>query len=982
MSNVSRVVRLAATLLAFVATGIHAGGPLSLCPDKSPVKYPGAGIINLNYDLGNLGPRMKADADVLVASSVALWTNVGTSTVTLGRGPDLVADITPANFASTNNSSDGLNPVVYDTDGEIIDMIFGLGAKNNTLGFAGSSFSTSPTCQYREGRAVINGFFTMSDTTLVVTLAHEIGHLIGLDHTQLDTTQGISLSGNRPLMYPSASRNTMTLHEDDEAAVSTLYPDAIPFNNTYGQISGTFVLADGATAVRGANLWATETTTNKVYSVVSDYLTQNTGFFRLALPAGTYNLRAGTILTTFTGGSSVGPYSDNTAGLSFQSPLYVGGVAMANVTLGNAVPTMFTITPGCEASLTFRIDGTGTIGGNCSGAATFVLNVAKSGTGTGTVTSAPAGINCGATCSSSFASGASVTLTATPTGGAVFGGWSGACTGTGTCNVTMNGTASVTANFLPAAAASEIFPPTCQLPAGWTVPGTAQSGWSVVSNDATEGICSLKSNPIGDLQRAQIQFTGTLAAGNITFNRRVSSETGFDCFRFLVDGMQQAVGGTCSGNGVGGIGASGNVAWGPVSVPVTAGPHTLIWSYEKDGSVSTPDDAAYIDAVVLPVGNPGTVQFTAGTASVSENFSSVVLSVSRTGGSVGAASVNFATTGITATPGSDFTAQTGTLNWSNGESASKNIVVPITNDALIEGNETFSVTLSSPTGATLGATTTTTVTITDNDFASAPDAPTIGAATPGNAQATIAFTPPASNGGSPITGFTATCNPGALTGTAAASPINVGSLLNGTAYTCSVTASNAIGNSVASATVGVTPSAVAPTSLVGVVSRKTHAAAGAFDIAIDTVPVITGAITVEPRIIGAGHTVRFQFNNAITIAGTIAVVDGTNANVPASAVASGNDVIVTIAALADNKRVTFTLTGVNVTVNPPPVSMGFLLGDINNNRSVNASDISAVKARSGQTTSAMNFRFDVNASGAVNASDISAVKARSGVALP
>ena len=550
-----------------------------------------------------------------------------------------------------------------------------------------------------------------------------------------------------------------------------------------------------------------------------------------------------------------------------------------------------------------------------------------------------------------------VTLSA-PTGGAIIG-----APATQTINIT-----------------TEAFPVGCQLPVGWTVPATATSGWSVVTSDANEGACSLKSNTIADSQRSQIQFIGTLAAGNITFDRRVSSESGYDCFRFLIDGVQQAVGGTCAS--VGGIGASGDVAWGSVSVPVTAGSHTLIWSYEKDSSISTADDAAYIDAVVLPMASPGTLQFTAGTASVSENFSSVVLSVSRTGGSLGAASVNFATTGITATAGSDFTAQAGTLNWIDGETASKNIVIPITNDTLVEADETFSVTLSSPTGATLGSPATITVTITDNDLGTAPGAPTIGAATPGNAQAMIAFTPPASNGGSPITGFTATCNPGALTGTAAASPINVGSLLNGTAYTCSVTATNIIGTSGASGTVGVTPSAAATATLIGVVSRKTHAAVGAFDIAIDTVPVITGAITVEPRTIGAGHTVRFQFNNAITNAGTIAVVDGTNTNVPASAVASGNDVVVTIAALADNKRVTFTLTGVNGTVNPGPVSMGFLLGDINNTRSVNASDISGVKARSGQTTTALNFKFDVNVTGAVNASDISAIKARSGLVLP
>ena len=78
---------------------------------------------------------------------------------------------------------------------------------------------------------------------------------------------------------------------------------------------------------------------------------------------------------------------------------------------------------------------------------TFPLTVNKSGTGSGTVTSNPGGINCGATCTSSYNSGTVVTLTATPAAGSVFAGWSGGCSGTGSCAVTMNAAATVTASF-------------------------------------------------------------------------------------------------------------------------------------------------------------------------------------------------------------------------------------------------------------------------------------------------------------------------------------------------------------------------------------------------------------------------------------------------------------------------------------------------------------------------------------------------------
>ncbi len=83
--------------------------------------------------------------------------------------------------------------------------------------------------------------------------------------------------------------------------------------------------------------------------------------------------------------------------------------------------------------------------------------------------------------------------------------------------------------------------------------------------------------------------------------------------------------------------------------------------------------------------------------------------------------------------------------------------------------------------------------------ATVPGAPTIGAATAGNAQATVTFSPPGSNGGSAITSFTVTANPGGATGSGAMSPIVVSGLSNGTAYTFTVTATNAIGTSAASA---------------------------------------------------------------------------------------------------------------------------------------------------------------------------------------
>ncbi len=77
------------------------------------------------------------------------------------------------------------------------------------------------------------------------------------------------------------------------------------------------------------------------------------------------------------------------------------------------------------------------------------LTVVKSGSGSGTVTSLPAGINCGATCSASFGAGTAVTLSTTPTSAAsTFTGWLGSgCTGISTCTKTLSTAANVSATF-------------------------------------------------------------------------------------------------------------------------------------------------------------------------------------------------------------------------------------------------------------------------------------------------------------------------------------------------------------------------------------------------------------------------------------------------------------------------------------------------------------------------------------------------------
>ena len=117
-------------------------------------------------------------------------------------------------------------------------------------------------------------------------------------------------------------------------------------------------------------------------------------------------------------------------------------------------PSLVTLNVVAGTAYRIKVDGVNAnVGGitlNRSSAAAFTLSVAKAGSGSGTVTSSPVGINCGADCSEAYASGTSVTLTASPAAGSTFSGWSGACTGTGSCVVSMTQARSVTATFATA----------------------------------------------------------------------------------------------------------------------------------------------------------------------------------------------------------------------------------------------------------------------------------------------------------------------------------------------------------------------------------------------------------------------------------------------------------------------------------------------------------------------------------------------------
>jgi hypothetical protein len=165
------------------------------------------------------------------------------------------------------------------------------------------------------------------------------------------------------------------------------------------------------------------------------------------------------------------------------------------------------------------------------------------------------------------------------------------------------------------------------------------------------------------------------------------------------------------------------------------------------------------------------------------------------------------------------------------------------------------------------------------------------------------------------------------------------------------------------------------------VSRKSHdSIAQPFDIDLP----LSGSLGIECRK-GQGansdqHQVVVTFPVPISVSSATVSGTATVSNV----LASGNQVFVDLAGVANTQRLIVTLVGVNDGTNIADVSvpMGVLLGDTNGDGFVNSADIGQTKAQSGQALSQSNFREDVNVDGFLNSADIGLVKSKSGTALP
>lgn len=175
-----------------------------------------------------------------------------------------------------------------------------------------------------------------------------------------------------------------------------------------------------------------------------------------------------------------------------------------------------------------------------------------------------------------------------------------------------------------------------------------------------------------------------------------------------------------------------------------------------------------------------------------------------------------------------------------------------------------------------------------------------------------------------------------------------------------------------------------PVQVAAVVSRKTHGAAGPFDINLP----LTGAAGVECRSGGAdnAHQVVIRFVGPITFV-SASVTSGTGSVMSTATSVDSQEVTVNLAGVSNAQTITVTLSNVNdgATTRDISVPMGVLRGDTSADGVVNSADITQVRRQSGQAATAgpsPNFHTDLSNDGVINSADITTVRRQSGTALP
>ena len=372
------------------------GRPITWNPTAMPIPYrvdPGPMAVNpfTGLTVVNNGQGLAR-----IASMFATWTAVPTaalSTVNAGQllpsgaytgGPVAAGGLAAFNALEQSCNNGVQSPVMFDPEGNLFSQ---LGLPSGVIGFSGPCQVNAATGYLQSALLALNGNFQngvnqISTDEFNQAITHEIGHLLGLDHSQINVDvlnqTPLNCDPNEvrglPIMFPylfcqaRVTSGFAALSPDDVAWISRLYPGS---SGAYGTISGTIYFSDGLTEVQGVNVIARSTSDplGTAFSATSGYLftgnpgqsvtcalggtecntggspngsrdTHLIGTFDIPVLPGTYTIEVESINPQFAGGSGVG---------ALRRPIPMPGTASSpaagpvSVSAGVTVPVTITL---------------------------------------------------------------------------------------------------------------------------------------------------------------------------------------------------------------------------------------------------------------------------------------------------------------------------------------------------------------------------------------------------------------------------------------------------------------------------------------------------------------------------------------------------------------------------------------------------------------------------------------------------------------
>lgn len=285
----------------FLASEVVAGGPFFVNSSGVAATFDNTSAIPYHPESGACATYSNAQMLTKLDENLGRWTSITDIDLSLSQTAGSIGSVDSSNYTTyivvdsdDAGADDDLNPVIFDDDGGIVSALFGTGTQFYVLGFAGPTTYNTDEDTIEEGQAVFNCFCLSGNTNdtggdcddlgsnfteddLDFTMAHEVGHMIGLDHTQVNqaTAEGTcstSTSGDCddvPLMYPMSvdPADQISPHRDDIVAILTLY-GVSTWQNSYCTVTGTLKDSDG-NDLRCADVQAETADTEDTIALVS-----------------------------------------------------------------------------------------------------------------------------------------------------------------------------------------------------------------------------------------------------------------------------------------------------------------------------------------------------------------------------------------------------------------------------------------------------------------------------------------------------------------------------------------------------------------------------------------------------------------------------------------------------------------------------------------------------------------------------------------